>query len=70
MAGQHKRNPVTFRPGLEPGDPNGDRDWLYAYAEQTARKVGEVLSEALAEYRARKESQEEGAGSDVRQPDA
>jgi hypothetical protein len=53
MPSQHKRNPVTFRPGTEPGDPAGDRDWLYAHAEKTGRKVGEILSEALADYRAR-----------------
>ncbi len=51
MSGQHKHNPVTFRPGTEPGDPAGDRDWLYAHAAETGRKVGEILSEALAEYR-------------------
>lgn len=48
MASQHKRNPVTFRP------PEGDRAWLYAYANAVGRTVGSILSEALAEYRARR----------------
>ena len=52
MPDQHKQNPVTFRPGIKPGDPDGDRDWLYAHAKETGRTVGEILSEALAEKRA------------------
>ncbi len=50
MSSQHKRNPVTFRP------PEGDRVWLYAYAEAADRAVGAILSEALAEYRERRET--------------
>lgn len=46
MSSQHKTNPVTFRP------PEGDRAWLYAYAEVTGRSAGSILSEALAEFRA------------------
>jgi hypothetical protein len=61
MAGQHKSNPVNFRPGILPGDPEGDRDWLYAHAEATGRTVGEVLSEALAGYRARSEERQDDA---------
>lgn len=47
-ADRHKTNPVTFRP------PPEDRTWLYAHAKATAQSVGAILTEALAEYRARR----------------
>jgi len=50
MSSQHKTNPVTFRP------PEGDRAWLYAYADAVGRAMGSILSEALAEYRKRREA--------------
>ena len=51
MPNQHKHDPVSFRPGTKPGDPDGDRAWLLDRAEATGLKVGTILSEALAEYR-------------------
>lgn len=56
MPSQHKRNPVTFRP------PEGDRAWLYAYAEAVGRAVGSILSEALAEYRERRDGRDAEEG--------
>ena len=58
MGGPHKHNPVPFRPGVKPGDPDGDREWLLAYAGKTRRAVGAIVSEALAEYRSRRETTE------------
>lgn len=52
MTDRHKVNPVTFRP------PEGDRAWLYAYAKESGRPAGSILSEALAEYRQRKEAEQ------------
>lgn len=52
MSSQHRRNPLNFRAGTEPGDPAGDRAWLLAYAAETGRPYGAILAEALAEYRA------------------
>ncbi len=51
MGGPHKHNPIPFRPGVKPGDPDGDRDWLAAYATETGRPVSAIVSEAVAEYR-------------------
>lgn len=52
MIDRHKANPVTFRP------PEGDRTWLYAHAKATSQSVGAILTEALAEYRARLDDSE------------
>ena len=52
MGGPHKHNPIPFRPGILPGDPEGDRDWLNAEAAATGRSVSAIISEAVAEYRA------------------
>ena len=46
MPNQQKYRPVSFRP------PEGDRLWLYAYAEATGHAVNAILAEALAVYRA------------------
>ena len=56
MGGPHKRNPMAFRPGILPGDPEGDREWLLALAAKTGRPYGAIVSEALSEYRDRVES--------------
>lgn len=48
--------PICFRPGTKPGDPDGDRAWLKRHAKETDRKVGAIVSEAVAQYRARMES--------------
>jgi hypothetical protein len=56
MGGPHKHNPIPFRPGIKPGDPDGDRAWLLAYATKTSRSVGAIVSEAVAQYRARREA--------------
>lgn len=53
MPGQHKSNPISFRPGTKPGDPDGDRQWLQDYAKATGMKPGAIISEAVAEYRQR-----------------
>ena len=53
MGGPHKHNPIPFRPGIKPGDPDGDREWLLAYATETGLSVSAVISEAVAEKRAR-----------------
>ena len=50
---RHRLEPLKFRPGLEPGDPDGDRAWVEAYAAAAGLPVGAVLSAALAEYRER-----------------
>ena len=44
--------PICFRPGTKPGDPDGDRAWLERYHKKTGKPKGEILSEALAQYRA------------------
>jgi hypothetical protein len=63
MAGKHKQHPVSFRPGVTPGDPEGDREWLAGYAKATGQSAGAVLSAALAEYRKRAEAaQRDGGG--------
>jgi hypothetical protein len=53
MPSQHKHNPIAFRP------PEGDRLWLLAYAQRTGQPVNRVLAEALAEYRAARQSHEQ-----------
>ena len=53
MGGPHKHKPIPFRPGVKPGDPDGDRDWLLAYAAETGRPVSAIISEAVAGYRER-----------------
>ena len=53
MGGPHKHNPIPFRPGIKPGDPDGDRDWLLAYAAETGLSVSAVISKAVAAYRAK-----------------
>ena len=55
MGGPHKHNPIPFRPGIKPGDPDGDRDWLNAYAGETGLSVSAVISRAVAAYRAKLE---------------
>jgi hypothetical protein len=45
-ADRHLHDPVGFRP------PEGDRTWLWDHAEQTGQSRGQVLSKALAAYRA------------------
>lgn len=55
MPSRHKHYPVSFRP------PEGDRQWLFAYAAKHDLAVGAVLSMALAEFRAnREESKDRG----------
>ena len=53
MSGQHKHNPIPFRP------PEDDRAWLLEHAEETARAVNAILAEALAAYRKRNENREQ-----------
>lgn len=49
MTDRHKRPPVPFRP------PEGDRAWLYAYAERHGLAVNAILRLALAEFRAQRD---------------
>jgi hypothetical protein len=51
MPSQHKHDPVSFRPGTKPGDPDGDREWLLDRAEATGLAVGTIVSEAVVHYR-------------------
>lgn len=44
MPSQHKHRPIPFRP------PEGDRQRLLAYAEQTGQPVNRILAEALSIY--------------------
>lgn len=53
MPSQHKANPVTFRP------PECDRLWLVTFAEKTGRAVNAILTEALADYRTKHETEEQ-----------
>ena len=54
---RHKNPPLAFRPGIKskggssPADPDGDREWLMAYAAETGRPYGAILAEMLALYR-------------------
>jgi hypothetical protein len=50
MPSQHKHPPIAFRP------PEGDRTWLLEYAAATGLPVNRVIAEALAAYRASKET--------------
>jgi hypothetical protein len=43
--------PLSFRPGVYPGDPEGDREWLKQRAEQTNQAVGAIVSAAVRAYR-------------------
>ena len=54
MADRHKHTPVRFRP------PEADRLWLLEYAAKMGRPVNAVLAEALAEYRAQRETAPNG----------
>lgn len=47
---QHKHPPLSFRP------KDNDRAWLYEYAKATSQPVSRILADALAAYRAAKES--------------
>ena len=54
MSGQHKYNPIPFRP------PERDRAWLLDHAKETDRPVNAILAVALAEYRERREGELKG----------
>ena len=45
MSGQHKHNPVQFRPTVR------NRSWLLEEAEETKRPVNAILNEALTGHR-------------------
>lgn len=49
MPDRHKHTPVRFRP------PEPDRLWLLQLADKTGRAVNAILTEALSEYRSRRE---------------
>jgi hypothetical protein len=50
---RHRQPPIPFRP------PEADRAWLVEYAERASRAVNAVLAEALAEYRRRREQEQQ-----------
>ena len=54
MPSQHKHNPLRVRP------PEALRDWLLAYAERAGKAVNAVVTEALEDYRAKREKEEQG----------
>jgi hypothetical protein len=51
MPSQHRHSPISIRP------PERLRDWLTDYAERHGRSLREVVTEALEEYRARREQE-------------
>lgn len=51
--------PLSFRPGVLPGDPEGDREWLQAEHRRTGESVSGLVSLAVAELRARREGRTE-----------
>jgi hypothetical protein len=55
MPSKHKHRPISFRPGLQRGDPDGDRAWLLDHAESTGQAVNRVLAKALHLYRTKYE---------------
>lgn len=53
MPSQHKHQPVAYRP------PADVRDWLRALAARTGRAVNGIITDALREYRAAHDSDQE-----------